>query len=296
MADVSIPTGAPFEGHPTTLTVTTFAQTVLDDADAATLRTTIGAGTSSVALPIATADVTGLDTALSGKQPLDSDLTTIAANITAAGHALLDDVDAAAQRTTLGLGSVDNTADSAKPVSTAQQAALDLKANAANPVFTGTVTIPDGALAIADTSGLQTALDGKQASDTQLTSLAALAYAANALKVVRVNAGETDFELATPSAGAAWGGITGTLSAQTDLQSVLDAKQATLVSQTNIKSINGTTLLGSGDLTVSAGDPSYSPGSFTVATETQRFAPHRLQMTTNQRITVEGTGRLSCLN
>jgi hypothetical protein len=34
-------------------------------------------------------------------------------------------------------------------------------ATAANPVFTGSVTIPDGALAIADTSGLQTALDGK---------------------------------------------------------------------------------------------------------------------------------------
>jgi hypothetical protein len=32
---------------------------------------------------------------------------------------------------------------------------------AANPTFTGTVTIPDNALAIADTSGLQTALDAK---------------------------------------------------------------------------------------------------------------------------------------
>lgn len=31
----------------------------------------------------------------------------------------------------------------------------------ANPTLTGTVTVPDGALAIADTSGLQTALDGK---------------------------------------------------------------------------------------------------------------------------------------
>ena len=31
----------------------------------------------------------------------------------------------------------------------------------ANPVFTGTVTVPDGALAIADTSGLQAALDAK---------------------------------------------------------------------------------------------------------------------------------------
>jgi hypothetical protein len=38
-----------------------------------------------------------------------------------------------------------------------------------------------------------------QPLDTQLTSLAALSYATNALKVVRVNAGATDFELATIS-------------------------------------------------------------------------------------------------
>jgi hypothetical protein len=40
----------------------------------------------------------------------------------------------------VGLGSVDNTADTAKPVSTAQQTALDLKANLASPTFTGTVS------------------------------------------------------------------------------------------------------------------------------------------------------------
>ena len=40
----------------------------------------------------------------------------------------------------VGLGSVDNTADTGKPVSTAQQTALDLKANLAGPTFTGTVS------------------------------------------------------------------------------------------------------------------------------------------------------------
>jgi hypothetical protein len=40
----------------------------------------------------------------------------------------------------VGLGSVDNTSDAAKPVSTAQQTALNLKANIASPVFTGNVT------------------------------------------------------------------------------------------------------------------------------------------------------------
>lgn len=44
---------------------------------------------------------------------------------TAAGRALIDDADAAAQRTTLSLGNVDNTSDASKPVSTAQQAAID---------------------------------------------------------------------------------------------------------------------------------------------------------------------------
>ena len=39
----------------------------------------------------------------------------------------------------VGLGNVDNTADASKPVSTAQQTALDLKANLSGPTFTGTV-------------------------------------------------------------------------------------------------------------------------------------------------------------
>lgn len=45
------------------------------------------------------------------------------------------------------------------------------------------------------TSAIQTQLDGKQASDAQLTSLAALSYTGNAGKVVAVNGGENNFEL-----------------------------------------------------------------------------------------------------
>jgi len=48
-------------------------------------------------------------------QPYSANLTEYAAvNPTTAGLALLDDVDAAAQRTTLGLGNVDNTSDATK--------------------------------------------------------------------------------------------------------------------------------------------------------------------------------------
>lgn len=42
----------------------------------------------------------------------------------------------------VGLGSVDNTSDANKPVSTATQTALDLKADLSAPTFTGTVVLP----------------------------------------------------------------------------------------------------------------------------------------------------------
>lgn len=58
-----------------------------------------------------------------------------------------------------------------------------------------------------------------QAWDTQLDSLAALSYATNALKVVRVNAGETGFELATISAGT--GDVVGPAGAVVDSQIAL---------------------------------------------------------------------------
>ena len=54
----------------------------------------------------------------------------------------------------VGLGSVDNTADSAKPVSTAQQTALDLKAPLASPALTGT---PTSTTATAGTNNTQIA-------------------------------------------------------------------------------------------------------------------------------------------
>jgi hypothetical protein len=67
---------------------------------------------------------------------------------------------------------------------------------------------------------------------------------------------ETGLRAASGGSGAAWGGITGTLSTQTDLQGELDDKQDTLVSATNIKTINGTSVLGSGDLAIgSSGSP-----------------------------------------
>jgi hypothetical protein len=62
----------------------------------------------------------------------------------------------------VGLGNVDNTSDANKPVSTATQTALDLKANLASPTFTGTVTVPatnftvGASLPFSDTAGTLT--------------------------------------------------------------------------------------------------------------------------------------------
>ena len=46
-------------------------------------------------------------------------------------------------KTQVGLANVDNTADTDKPVSSATQTALDLKAPLANPIFTGSVVVPE---------------------------------------------------------------------------------------------------------------------------------------------------------
>jgi hypothetical protein len=50
--------------------------------------------------------------------------------------------------------------------------------------------------------------------------------------------------------GATWGAITGVLATQIDLQTALNAKQDTLVSGTNIKTINSTSLIGCGNITI----------------------------------------------
>jgi len=80
------------------------------------------------------------------------------------------------------------------------------------------------------------------------------------------------------SSSAAWGLITGTLSTQTDLQSALDSKQATLISATNIKTINGTSVLGSGDIAIST-STSWGSISGTLSSQTD------LQTALNNKIT-----------
>lgn len=140
-----------------------------------------------------------MTTALSGKQASDQDLTDIAALTPTNNDVLQRKAGAWTNRTPaqvktdlslvkgdVGLGNVDNTADSAKPVSTAQQTALDLKAPLASPAFTGTPTgitkshvglgnvdnTADSAKPVS--TAQQTALDGKQPLDTDLTQISGI--------------------------------------------------------------------------------------------------------------------------
>lgn len=130
----------------------------------------------------------------------------------------------------VGLANADNTSDANKPVSSATQTALDLKANLASPTFTGTV-----AGITASMVGL-----GNVTNESKATMFTSPTFTGTVSGVTASMVG--------------LGNVNNTSDASkpisTATQSALDAKQATLVSATNIKTINGASVLGSGDLVV----------------------------------------------
>ena len=112
----------------------------------------------------------------------------------------------------VGLGSVDNTSDASKPVSTAQQTALALKAPLASPAFTGTVSGITAAM-VGLGSVDNTSDASKPVSTAQQTALALKAPLASPTftGTVRLPAGTTTAapmiltsgsKLTTPVAGA----------------------------------------------------------------------------------------------
>ncbi len=130
---------------------------------------------------------TGDQTNISG----NSATTTLAADSTkvanttpsAAGKSMLSAADAAAQKVLLSLGNVDNTTDAGKPVSTAQQTALNLKADLAGPTFTGTPAAPTAAAGTNTTQLATTAFVAAVNNNASYSTLLAVASSHTAAKV-----------------------------------------------------------------------------------------------------------------
>jgi len=141
------------------------------------------------------------------------------ANVVASGAAgFMTGADKAKLDAISGTNTGDQTtitgnAGSATILATPRNISITGKVTAAGGTFNGSadlvlnvtaVTLVAGDIpniAQSQVTNLVSDLAAKQPLDTQLTDLAALGYAGNALKVVRVNAGETAFELATGGAG-----------------------------------------------------------------------------------------------
>jgi hypothetical protein len=181
---VTIPAGAVISGY-ATLANPTFTGTV-----AGVTKAMVGLGdvdnTTDASKPVSTAQQTALDLKANIANPTFTGVVTIPAGASISGYATLANPTftgtvAGVTKSMVGLGDVDNTADTAKPVSTAQQTALDLKSNIASPTFTGTVTIPAGAsisgfatLASPALTGVPTAPTA--AANTNTTQIATTAF------------------------------------------------------------------------------------------------------------------------
>lgn len=146
-----------------------------------------------------------------------------AGNVLQASDNLAGLSNASVARTNLGLGSVDNTTDLNKPISTATQAALNGKADTGH-THAGFVSSTDPRLS-----------DARPASDVSAWAKAATKPSYTKTEVGLGNVDNTSDANKPVS---------------TATQTALNAKQATLVSGTNIKTINGLSAIGSGNIDV----------------------------------------------
>jgi hypothetical protein len=165
-----------------------------------------------------------------------SQLTTIVTVDTAADLFPIVDTSAAetkkitptALKTALALNNVDNTSDANKPVSSATQTALDAKVDE-NAAITGATKTK----ITYDAKGLVTA--GADATTADIADSTNRRYVTDAQLVVVGNTSGTN---------------TGDNATNSQYSGLAASKQDTLVSATNIKTINSTSVLGSGNIAV----------------------------------------------
>lgn len=165
-----------------------------------------------------------------------SQLTTISTVDTAADLFPIVDTSAtetkkitpSALKTALALNNVDNTSDANKPISSATQTALDGKVDE-NAAITGATKTK----ITYDAKGLVTS--GADATTSDIADSTNKRYVTDAQLVVIGNTSGTN---------------TGDNATNSQYSGLATSKQDTLVSGTNIKTINSTTLLGSGNISV----------------------------------------------
>ena len=131
-------------------------------------------------------------------------------------------------KTSLALNNVDNTSDANKPISSATQTALDTKVTG-NAAITGATKTK----VTYDSKGLVTA--GADATTADIADSTNKRYVTDAQLVVVGNTSGTN---------------TGDNATNSQYSGLATSKQDALVSGTNIKTINSTSLLGSGNISV----------------------------------------------
>ena len=183
-------------------------------------------------------------------------------------------------KTSLALNNVDNTSDANKPVSTAQQTALDAKqatlvsgtniktVNNTSLLGSGNIAISSAVAwggvtgTLSNQTDLQTALDGKVDENTAITGATKTKVTYDAKGLVTGGADATTADIADSTnkryvtdaqlvvVGNTSGTNTGDNATNSQYSGLAASKQDTLVSNTNIKTINSTSVLGSGNISV----------------------------------------------
>jgi len=144
------------------LTTTSFGRALLALADAAAMRTAAGLGTAATSAATAFDTAGAAAAAQAASQPLDSDLTAIAAlSTTSFGQSLLALANAAALRTAAGLGTaaVNNTGDfdAAGAAAAAQAASQPVDSDLTAIAALSTTSFGRSLLALADAPAMRTA-------------------------------------------------------------------------------------------------------------------------------------------
>jgi len=183
-------------------------------------------------------------------------------------------------KTSLALNNVDNTSDANKPVSSAQQTALDAKqatlvsgtniktVNNTSLLGSGNISISSAVAwggvtgTLSNQTDLQTALDGKVDENAAITGATKTKITYDEKGLVTAGADATTADIADSTdkryvtdaqlvvVGNTSGTNTGDNATNSQYSGLAASKQDTLVSNTNIKTINSTSVLGSGNISV----------------------------------------------